>query len=458
MFSLLDYIMLAVTAAFGAIGLISIYKNAKHGINVAVLFLSFLFLYLGAGACFTLLSADSLDIRIIAQSYDIEKGDLARACLMVMVFGSTLWVLGYFFRRQIILSRAEITAFALRSNKHRHFEVLLGACVLLQAYVLMTGHLGFEGVLLNTNNSEFGMASPWALLANWMSVALPPACAIIMAARRKVCLPLLAGFLWNAGLVAIVSRRDILSIGVLSVLPLFIFPYSRCIRLWVIAGSMVFGGLMCVLFFSFRMSLRDKDLDRTDIRSIISGGIAMLTNPRAAGAAEEQIVHNVTTRTFNICYTSLIAKNARIASGANGLVLEYSILQVIPAFIYPQKLYFVQVGREEGLAMKALGIATNGDEYMAIVTTALTDFGYLGLPLYAMILYLVFAFAIFVIRCTNGSALGLVAFCFLLFTATDIQSAFTSMIIALRLIVTLCAIGGGWEYMLLAKRKLRPFK
>lgn len=108
--------------------------------------------------------------------------------------------------------------------------------------------------------------------------------------------------------------------------------------------------------------------------------------------------------------------------------------------------------------MKALGIATNGDEYMAIVTTALTDFGYLGLPLYAMILYLVFAFAIFVIRCTNGSALGLVAFCFLLFTATDIQSAFTSMIIALRLIVTLCAIGGGWEYMLLAKRKLRPFK
>lgn len=439
-FSALDYSMLVITAMLGVTGLISILRNAESGINLAVVFSSFLFLYLGAGACFTLLFADPAEIERLAKLYEVGQQDLARACAFILLFGFTLCFFGRLCRRQVVLSSEEMRSFASRGIELRVFYGFLLACALLELYVVKSDRLGFEGVLLDTSAGEIGMASPWALLANWVSISLAPACIFIMAARQRIKWVLVLGFLWNAGLVSIVSRRNFLSMVFVSLLPLFVFPYSRRFRLGVLAGSLAVGGLAVVLFFGFRLAMWEKAVERTEVGTIVSGGINMFADSKKVELAKDRLLENVTTRTFNICYASLIAEYAFVAGGANGVVLEYSVMSIVPAFLYPDKPYFSYIGGEEGVAMKTFRIETSIDENNSVVTAALTDFGYVGVPIYAFILFLVIAVSLRVIRWTKGAALGLVAFCFLVFTMTDIENPFAAMFLSFRLIATLCAI------------------
>jgi hypothetical protein len=443
--SLVDILSLVLTAGIGMAGLVSIFRHADRRINLPVLFLTFLFLYLGGGGCFSLLTGESTDLRNYMQLYDVAPGDITRGCFATMLHGLVLWFLAHVFRHSVVVSRAEIAHLVQQVVKQYYLETLLVGAAIVQVYALSTGTFGFEGVLLDTTTGEQGMASPWALLANWMSTSLAPACVFVAAFRRKITLPLLLGFLWNLGLVAIVSRRNFLSVVFISTLPLFIFSFSRRLRLTVIVSAAAVGVFAVIVFFSFRLSMWEHELDRTEVSGIVSGGVGLL---RDGEMMKSRLADNVSTRTLNICYTSMIAKNAHWATGANGIILGYSVVSVVPTFLYPQKPYFSAIGGEEGVTMRVLAIQTGRDENNSIVTAALTDFGYLGLFVYSIVLYLIIALAVKAIRYTRITSLSLVGFCLLLFTLTDIENQFAAVLVSLRLIVVLCLIGGAWTNLL----------
>jgi hypothetical protein len=283
-----------------------------------------------------------------------------------------------------------------------------------------------------------------------MSTALAPTCVFAAAARRKITIPVLLGFLWNLGLVAIVSRRNFLSVAFISILPLFIFSFSRRLRLTVIFSAAAAGIFAIIVFFSFRLSMWEHELDRTEVGGIVSGGVGILKDREMI---RSRLMENISTRTLNICYTSLIAKHAHAATGANGVILGYSAATLVPTFLYPQKPYFSAIGGEEGVTMQVFSIQTGRDENNSIVTAALTDFGYLGLFVYATVLYLIIAMAVKALRYTRITALGLAGFCLLLFTLTDIENQFAAMFVSLRLILVLCLLGGAWVRLLPRKTR-----
>lgn len=434
--------------------MVSIFRHAERRINLPVLFLTCLFLYLGGGGCFSLLIGAPAELRNYMQLYAIEPGDIARGCFAIMLHGLALWFLSYVFRHPVVVSSAEIAHLVQGVIRKHYIELLLVGAAVVQVYALTSGTFGFEGVLLDTTTGDLGMASPWALLANWLSTALAPACVFVAAGRRKITLQLLIGFLWNLGLVAIVSRRNFLSVGFISILPLFIFSFGHRLRLTVILSAAAAGIFAVVVFFSFRLSMWEHELERTEVGSIVSGGVGILKDGETM---KSRLAENVSTRTLNICYTSLIAKSAHWATGGNGIILGYSVASIVPAFLYPQKPYFSAIGGEEGVTIRVFSLQTSRDENNSIVTAALTDFGYLGLFIYAVSLYLIIALAVKVVRSTRIASLGLAAFCLLLFMLTDIENQFAAMLITLRLIVVLCLIGGAWiSLMPQRKRKGVP--
>lgn len=327
------------------------------------------------------------------------------------------------------------------SSRSRTFEVLLVLCAALQVYVLKTGRFGFEGVLLNPSPAYAEVASPWALLSSWMCVTLAPSCAFVMAARRRLSPVMIVCFLWNMGLAMLMGRRNFLTAVFLSTLPLFIFPFNKRARASMIAVGLAGGAAAMVLFFALRLSMGENNLERTDLHGLWSGALNLFTESRSSGYAKRELLANTTTRTFNIGYMSLIAKNARVFGGANGLILKYSAMGILPGFLYPQKHMLTLMGGEEGIAMKVLRIETSPDDNNSTITAAMTDFGYLGVPIYACITFVVIALAILLIRQTRGSELGLLALFHLFFTVAYIEAAFDTIFIALRLMAVLCVIG-----------------
>jgi len=448
--STLDILSLGLTAAVGLAGVISVFRHADRRINLPVLFLTCLFLYLGGGGCFSLMVGDPWDLKNYMDLYAIAPGDITRGCLAVMAHGLALWFMAHVLPKPVVVSHSEIVHLVQLVIKDPYLKLVLVGAAIVQVYALAIGSFGFEGVLLDTSTGELGMASPWALLANWMSTALAPTCVFVAAARRKITLPLLVGFLWNLGLVALVSRRNFLSVTFISILPLFIFSFSRRLRLTVIFSAAGAGIFAMVVFFSFRLSMWEHELDRTKVGGIVLGGVGMLKDREMI---KSRLLENVSTRTLNICYTSLIAKHSHWATGANGEILGYSFASIVPTFLYPQKPYFSAIGGEEGVTMRVFSIQTERDENNSIVTAALTDFGYLGLLAYAIVLYLIIAIAVKAVRCCRITSLSLSALCLLLFTLTDIENQFAAMLVSLRLIVTLCIVGGAWIGLLPRKAK-----
>ena len=241
------------------------------------------------------------------------------------------------------------------------------------------------------------------------------------------------------------SRRSFLSVALISTLPLFVFSFSHRLRLAVILSAAAAGIFAVIVFFSFRLSMWENELERAKVGGIVSGGFEILKDGETM---KSRLAENVSTRTLNICYTSLIAKNARWATGGNGIILGYSVASVVPAFLYPQKPYFSAIGGEEGVSKRLFSLQGSDDDNNSIVTTALTDFGYLGLLIYAATFYLIIALALKAVRCARNTSLGLTALCLLLFMLTDIENQFAAMFVTLRLILVLCLIGGAWISLL----------
>jgi len=441
MCSIFDYALLLIISIIGVIGAVSVFRNAHRQIDTVTLFISFLLLYHGAGACFSFVFADPFFIDQLRSTYDIEKNDLARACLALILFASVLAALRWRFREWVVISRKELDEIAAWSSRSKTFEIILAISTAIQLYVIKTGKMGFEGVLLDSTSVDVGMASPWALLSSWLCVALAPACVFIMAARQRISAVLLLGALWNMGIVVMSGRRCFLSVAFLSMLPLFIFPFSNRMRASFLVSGAAAAGAAMVLFFALRLSMGDGQMERTDFKNLFSNALNLFSNSGSSSYAKEQLVANTTTRTFNLGYTSAIAKNARIIGGANGLILKYSSMGALPGFLFPQKYMFTLMGGEEAVAIDVLGLDDNGDENNSAVTAAMTDLGWFGLIAYASILFAVIAAAIWLVRKTKRSELGLVAVFYLCYTLTFIEAEFSNVFISLRFIATLCVIG-----------------
>ena len=199
--SLADILSLVLTALIGVAGMVSIFRHAERSINLPVLFLTCLFLYLGGGGCFSLLIGAPAELSNYMSLYAIAPGDITRGCFAIIFHGVALWFLSHVFRHPVVVSSAEIAHLVQSVIRKHYLELLLVGAAVVQAYALASGTFGFEGVLLDTTTGDLGMASPWALLANWLSTALALLVSLWRLADAKLLYNCLLDFCGTSGLL-----------------------------------------------------------------------------------------------------------------------------------------------------------------------------------------------------------------------------------------------------------------
>lgn len=441
-----DYLILLVVSL---IGIFLIYKtlfNVEKNFTPFNWFFTFSIFYICTGALFTIVFSQSSIKELLFSNYEIKPMGIFYTVLILMLFNLILYIILKAAKKFDInwYKYWQETSYNIKINPLEYYVVLV-ICLLVQILAVYSGDLGFEGVQLDFTSVSIGHASPLGLISNWISVALPAYCVFLIFNTRKFKFLIILVFIWTVLITFVIGRRVMISSCALSIIPFFIYYTNTKKRIGVIIAISIFAFLGSIGFYFLRVANWQlfADNERKSLTSIVELATDMIQGKESnvSQGVKSDALNNITSRTFNIGYVNLVRQYAYKNSGANGEILYYSVLGILPGFIFPEKHEFTWRGGEEGITNEYLGLLSAKDENNSIITAALADFGYIGILIYSLVFGFLIIISCIMFRISKGSAWTLLAILHFFWTLSYFETQFVGYFIAFRFQVFLCILG-----------------
>lgn len=442
----IDYLTLILTTLLGGFLIYKIFFDTKNYFNPFNWFFAFSLLYICAGALFTMLTSQQEFKDELLSNYEIGPMDTFLTSLTLLLFNFVLYVVLKLAKKVNIdwFKYWKETEFNIKENPIEYY-VVLAISLLVQLAAIAKGDLGLEGVQLDYSVVSIGYASPLGLISNWLSVGLPAFCVFLIFNTKKYKFIFFLIFIWTVLISLIMGRRVMISSCALAMIPFFIYYTNTRKRFIILLIISAFSFIGSIGFYFLRIANWQLFAyeEKKDLTSIISFATELASGKQSAVAQgiKTDAINNITTRTFNIGYFNLVREYSFNTNGAGGEILYYSILGVMPGFLFPSKHEITWRGGEEGITNQYLATKSNRDENNSILTAALADFGYIGIFIYSIVFGLLLIVSCIMFRFCRGSAWALLAILHFFWTLSYFETQFVGYFIAFRFQVFLCVLG-----------------
>ena len=444
-------------ATGGAMGIITVMRSAMFparywslcGLHGGAVLVS----YYG-GALFTLVTFGTDEIIQSGYTTHADPSLIFFAAVLIALYAMVLELFGLYEHthwRELFRTLPDV------SINRAVAAMLLIAMASLQAYLLITGRVSFQGF----DTTVTGGTPALEQLATRLSLPILGVCGYILGDRERrfgmtlvwLCVILIPlELVWTTSF----GRRALIYSFTAMVGAFF---WSRgSITLNLKAILLVAGGLAAIyvlsnLFITIRLS-QDPITARMSQTMFDHLGSAADTAQSMRAKILQTHFRNLQTRFFVIGYLSDLIAGTRPGSALVGLGLVTSIALIIPSVIFPGKArFFAEFGKDESLINPSFGLPIT-DNAVTGLTMAYADFLWLGVVIYPVVMLVLAILISKIVLFMKDQVLRVYCMIFGLVLFMTTEETMTFYFVGLRTLVVV-AVGIGLLRLIMGPEKLQ---
>jgi len=355
----------------------------------------------------------------------LAPGILARGLGATLISSATLYFLGEIFEKPMFGRD-----FRLYIDSRTCALIYVGTIAMLVGFA--THSIRFGGAAMSSG----GHVNIFGETIMWFYTPLTAIAVVVFLTsprRREKILTGLSSLILLV-LFSILGRRNIIYTGIIILLALGLAGYRfreisfRKILLLASLGAIIVFSALTFMLLRITGQYIKQGRKLATVTERISTAHNMVQHGGAYALAGKATQTNFQTRTFVLAFLANILDASSRMTPALGVDAMSMIEQSIPSVVYPGKDLFFS---EEGLVDKQFGFSY-GDQANSVLTAGATDFGFLGMIIYPILVVVVVRFVYELLARRLGMLAVLVVALALISKMMQTEMTFTGYVVSLR--------------------------